>query len=75
MYLNNKFRYRIYLDILKGEKIVGTLGCYFPCHLLVSTIILYWGIDGVKGEKGGTSFTLLEYMIMWCKIHVIINPL
>ena len=37
------------------------------------------GGDGVDGGgssyKPATSFISLEYMIIWCKIRVIINPL
>ena len=48
-------------------KIFVNLGCYFLC--------------GKRGFGWGGSFfsplqrlLLLEYMTIWCKIHVIINP-
>ena len=30
---------------------------------------------GVNGRESATSSTLLVYMIIWCKIQVLINPL
>ena len=53
--------------------IVVNLGCFSPCHLLVSSFIQQeW-----RGESlfyYTTSFTFLEYKIIWCKIQVMINP-
>ena len=47
--------------------------------------VIYWSVlsSSTKGEGGvkkrigqsATSFTLLGYMIIWCKIQVIINPI
>ena len=60
------------------------------CSIEVANmVIIYWsdrsfskregdGVNWVDGEKlflPANSFTLLEYMIVCCKVQVIINPL
>ncbi len=60
--------FRIYVDIETG------LNCrHLGCHLPVSLFIQYER-DEVK-ERDRYFRPLLEYMIIWCKIQVIINAL
>ena len=62
-------------------KVVVNLACYHGTRLLVSLFIPVGGENLGKGGGWGediclpaTSFTLIENMIIWCKIQVIIYP-
>ena len=73
--LNNG--YRIYLDILTGENLQSIQ--------LANMNLIYWSVGSLDEEgwaKGGGGWKSLlkvhfitEYMIIWCKIQVILNPL
>ena len=44
-------------------KIVVNLGCYFPCHILVSSFIQLDVGDGVKGgDRGNRYFSPLQVL-------------
>ncbi len=50
---------RIYMDIMTGEKLL--LGCYFPSHLMVSSIIQKEKNEcGKKGRGVDRYFSLLQ---------------
>ena len=66
-------------DILMGGSVVS-LGCYSPGYLLISSYIPLerwgWGKGrGVRKIVNLALFTLLEFMIIWCNMQEIINPL
>ena len=54
-------------NLLKWKSLIGQFD-----HTLE---VRGWGKTGGSLCHSATSFTLLEYMIIWCKIQVIINPL
>ena len=58
-----------FMNFMTGKML--SIQWFFYCHLFVSR----WRYVVDRFIKPATSFTLLEYIIIWCKIQVIINLL